>query len=153
MRRAITIGSIALITLLPRPLQAQRLETGDRCTAAIASAQRRIEAVNNVSVLLNVADNIPQFYSNYPANRPYRYTFALNGNAASSIMNSDKFMKSVATSVTTNCNSVSMVIFAVYQTDWHYSYGLLPSGKMENFSANCVEPGLGKLRWGQQTCY
>lgn len=153
MRRPMAIASIALITLLPQPLQAQKSEIGDRCTAAVASAQKRIEAINNVSVLLNIADNIPQIYSNYPANRPYRYTFALNGTAASLIMNSDKFMKSIATSVTSNCNSVSMVIFAVYQTDWYYSYGLLPSGKIENFSANCVEPGPGKLRWGQQTCF
>lgn len=153
MLRPIAIGLIALNTFLPRSLQAQELKTSDRCTAAVASAQKRIETGRNVSVLLNVADNLPQTYTNYPANRPYRYTFALNGTAANSIMNSDKFMKSIATSVTTNCNSVSMVIFAVYQTDWYYAYGLLPNGKMENFSSNCVEPGPGKLRWGQQTCF
>ncbi len=153
MRRPVAIGLIALSTLSPRALQAQKVKTGDHCIASVASAQKRIDAVNNVSVVLNVADNIPKLYTNYPANRPYRYTFAVDGTAAESVMNSDKFMKSIATSVIRNCNSVSMVIFAVYQTDWYYSYGLLPSGKIENFISNCVEPGPGKLRWGQQTCF
>ncbi len=68
-------------------------------------------------------------------------------------MNSEKLLKSLAASVISNCSSVSIVIFAVYQIDWYYSYGLLPSGKVENFSSNCVEPKPGKLRWGQQTCF
>ena len=154
MRRPIVIGLIALTNLfLPLSVQAQELESSDRCTATITSAQKRIETGRNVDVVLDVADNLPKIYSNYPANRPYRYTFALNGSAAESVMNSDKFMKSIAASVISNCSSVSMVIFAVYQTDWYYSYGLLSSGKVENFISNCVEPGTGKLRWGQQTCF
>ena len=154
MRKPIAIGLITVSNLfLPLSLQAQELNTSDRCTATVAFAQKRIQTSRNVSVLLNVADNLPKIYLNYPVNRPYRYTFALNGTAAESIMNSDKFMKSIAASVISKCNSVSMVIFAVYQTDWYYSYGLLPSGKVENFASNCVEPAPGKLSWGQQTCY
>jgi hypothetical protein len=153
MRTPTAMSLIALSTLLPHPLQAQETQTSDFCTPALASAQKRIDAINNVSVLLNVADNIPQIYSNYPANRPYRYTFAVDGTAAESVMKSEKFLKSIAASVISNCSSVSMVIFAVYQTDWYYSYGLLPSGKIENFATNCVEAKPGKLRWGQQTCF
>ena len=43
MRRPIVIGLIALTNLfLPLSVQAQELESSDRCTLTIASAQKRI---------------------------------------------------------------------------------------------------------------
>lgn len=153
MRKSVAaIGLFASSVMSPLSLQAQETEKSDRCTATIAAAQKRIETGRDVDVVLDVANNIPQSYSNYPVNRPYRYTFALDGAAAESIMSSEKFMKSIAQTVISNCNSVSLVIFGVQHTDWYYSFGLLSNGKVGNFSSNCVEPGPGKLRWGQQTC-
>ena len=147
------VGLFALSSMSPLALQAQEAEKSDRCTATLAAAQKRIETGRNVDVVLDVADNIPELYSDYPVNRPYRYAFNLDGIAAESVMASGEFTKSIATTVINNCSSVGLVIFAVYRTDWYYAYGLLPNGKIENFSANCIEPGSGKPRWGQQICF
>jgi hypothetical protein len=152
MYKLITTGLIALDTLLPLglPVQAQEVATTRDCTATIAAVQNRIEKGRDIYVTAR-SYNISADYPDHPRGRPYQHQFILNGNASKSIMNSSKFLESIATNIISNCNSVGLVSFAVYQTGWNSSIGLMPNGSLKFFECLHYELNL-KPVWGQEVC-
>lgn len=131
MQKLIATGLIALnIFLSPTmTVRAQEVRKQD-CTAAIANAQKRIETGRSVEVIVRSSE-ISQEYPDHPADRLYQYKLLLQGNASESIMNSPQFMKLIAEPIINNCNTVGLVTFAVYQSGWNLSIGLMPEGKID----------------------
>lgn len=150
MYKLITTRLIALNALLILVLPIQVAEGRRDCTATIAAAQNHIETGRSVSVTVRSTD-ISKNYPDHPTKRPYNYQFALEGAASESIMNSPKFMKSIAMKIINNCDSVGSVTFAVNHTGWGYSIGLI-QGKLDFFE--CLEPDESnrELTWGQEYC-
>jgi hypothetical protein len=147
----IGIKTIESWKLIAQALQAEEAQQNKDCTATVAIAQKNIETGRNIEVAVRSEDTSKN-YPDHPANRPYSYVFILKGSASESIMNSPKFMKSIAEKIITNCNSVGAVSFAVSQTGWRYSIGLRSDGKLDFF--DCLEhDGVDiTLKWGQKDC-
>ena len=152
MRQLAIIGILTVnifsVLNLPSPVKAEESQS---CTASIANAQKQIETGRSLEALIRVFD-VSKSYSDYPQDRSAGYSFALKGKAASTVIRSPKFMKSIATDVIQNCRSVSMVTFVVWETDNIATFGLFPSGKVEGFQ--CVEFDRHGSRtvWGKQVC-
>lgn len=51
------------------------------------------------------------FDTGYPPNAPYSVNYGLDGSGAGNILNSPKFLKSIANQVISQCSSVSKVVF------------------------------------------
>lgn len=73
----------------------------------------------------------------------------MEGTATDSIMNSPKFMKSIANKIIDNGGSVNSVTFALNNSGWKYSIGLLPNGKIDFFECLDNNEDNRKLIWGQ----
>ncbi|WP_339363151.1 hypothetical protein [Aliterella atlantica] len=152
MHKLITTGLIALdtIMLLVLPLQTQEVKANSSCTATVSAAQNRIETRRNVRVITRISD-VSELYPDHPTARPHEYELLLEGAASESIMNSPKFIKSIAAKIITNCNSVGSVTFGVNQTGWSYSVGLI-QGKVQFFECLDYDGSDRKLNWGEQYC-
>lgn len=152
MYKFIATGLVTLNSLLflAMPLQAQEIKEKKDCTATISKAQRIIEAGRSIQVLFSTQD-ISELYPDHPVNRPYRYVFTMQGSANRSILSSPKFMKSIATNIINQCNSISLVTFGLYASDVDSSIGLMPNGSVNFF--DCLEAGTGRgVTWGQAIC-
>ncbi|MFS0518508.1 hypothetical protein ACEYW6_27965 [Nostoc sp. UIC 10607] len=153
MYKLIATGLIALdiLLFLTPTVQAQKVAVKEDCTATINAAQSRIAEGRNVEVSIRSQD-ISESYPDHPESRPYNYLFLMEGAATDSIMNSPQFMKLIANNVINNCGSVSSVTFALNQSGWNYSIGLLSNGKIDFFDCIEHEDYNVKLNWGQQYC-
>lgn len=149
----VTAGLIALNASLTfaLPLQAQAKNQKSDCTATVASAQKYIEKGRDIEVTASISD-ISSEYPDHPNNRPYKYVFVLEGKASFAILDSPIFMKIIASKVINNCNSVSLIVFAVNKTDVYNSIGLMPGGNTEFFK--CLKYGeKAKESWGEEFCH
>ena len=72
-------------------------------------------------------------YSDRPQGRPHIQSFYLQGAGVESIMNSSELLASIATPIINNCNSVSLVSFGAFGTDWIEDFGLMSTGKVQRF--------------------
>jgi hypothetical protein len=149
----VTAGLIALNAplILILPSRAQEVSKNSDCTATVASVQKYITNGRDVEVTLDISD-ISSEYSDYPDNRPYKYLFILQGKASDSILNSPKFMGIISKKIINNCESVSLVQFIEYKTDFFISIGLMPGGSIGKFE--CLEAGKDVAQsWGQEFCH
>ncbi|PSB33920.1 hypothetical protein [Stenomitos frigidus] len=154
--RQLTAGFLSLTALLGLTIQVQAQEmvsppVTPSCKAALANAQKRLESGRQLKVGVT-SNDVTQSYADYPRTRPTGYTFAFQGTAALTIINSPKFMTALATDVIHACDTVSMVTFAVDRSDNLVFLGLLPDGQVKTFE--CLEPTRTGKRptWGQTFC-
>jgi len=139
--RQLTAGFLSLTALLGLtiPVQAQEMAAPPvtpSCNAALATAQKRIETGGEIEVRVHRSD-VSASYTDYPLNRPAEYTFAFQGTAELTIINSPKFMTALATDVVQACETVSLVTFTVAGTDYMHLLGLMPGGEVKAF--DCLE--------------
>lgn len=98
--------------------------------------------------------DISQTYPDHPVGRPREYLFTMKGPATASIFNSPKLLQSVGAGIFANCSSVGTVTFALANSGWMSTLGLMPGGQVEFFQ--CLEARRDtagrRLKWGQQYC-
>jgi hypothetical protein len=152
MNRIIASGLMtlnALILLSLPPVLAQSNKEKPECTAALQTAKNKITKGRKVKVIKIMKYDISQEYKDYPVNRSFSYAFVLEGAATESVMASGKLLTSISKSIISNCNSVSMVEFNQYRTDYTVTFGLMNTNKVEAF--DCIDPSTN-LTWGYMVC-
>ncbi|WP_019504869.1 hypothetical protein [Pleurocapsa sp. PCC 7319] len=133
------------------PPQAQNINLDNKiCEDAIASVEGQLKADHQLTI--EISETINHSYPDGPEGRPNQYRLGIRGNAANSVMESDVLLNSLATQIINNCNSISLVSFGVYQTDYILDYGLISKGKVEKFQ--CPEdfdglPYKRDFQWGE----
>ncbi|KST66557.1 hypothetical protein [Mastigocoleus testarum] len=156
---AVSLLSLASLSLSIMPSEAntttaqlknKRFNLTKKCRAAITTATNRLEKNPSLKVVQSPTDRVP--YDYYPQGRPHRQSFYLQGAGVKPIMNSSVLMASIAKPVINNCNSVSLVSFGTFGTDWIEDFGLMSNGKVQQF--NCpsgfAPPFYPRpLRWGE----
>ncbi len=121
------------------------------CTEAKVNAIRAIEQGRNISVREENFDLSE--YADYPTDRPDEYALIMDGPATESILNSNQFMKTLATEIISTCDSVGAVVFALDNSGWGVTLGLFPDGSIDFFE--CIFPEQGSsdiLPWGYKYC-
>jgi hypothetical protein len=140
--------NIALFNVLPLSAESIYTETKE-CQNAIASVENQLQGGRQVTIELSEINKIIG-YSDYPKGRPNEYNLSMSGNSVESILSSPVLMNTLATRIIDRCNSVSFVVFSLYQSGYVVSYGLI-NNKVEIF--NCPEgydpPYYRDLIWGE----
>lgn len=127
------------------------------CDAALESIPKRISADNRrISVSIDsqeIRESLPEMISD----RPYRLIVSMRGNVSDmgNVMYSEQLLTSITKAVIGNCNRVSVVSYAVSNSDYIRDYGITLNGKVQKFQ--CIDPrtlrlGLQTLSWGQYPC-
>ncbi len=142
----VTTGLIILnIFWVNVPVLAQNIEKTERCRWAIANTKSKLTTSLQLEIPWEKTRKV--YYSDYPEGRLYRHDFGMKGEAVASVMNSPVLMNSLAERIINNCDSISIVSFGKYMTDWTTVYGLMPSGKVEMFECPADYPGMGDPNW------
>jgi hypothetical protein len=146
----LTTGALGL-SAFAMPQSAKSEQTRKSCEVAIANANERITTGRSITISSNIVDGT-QTYPDHPVKRPQIVQIRLNGKEAESMMRSPVFQKAIASEIINSCGSVGAVIFAIAQTDWASTFGLMPDGSIKKFQ--CVTPDRerNKLSWGQTVC-
>jgi len=142
--------------LLVVPVTAQEAQPVQKvrdCATTVLEARNTLEEGRDVNISEIRSSSVSNSYSDYPEGRPMSYRFKLGGSAAADIMYSPQLMTMLSQSIIGSCGTVSNVTFAVDQTDWERTYGLVGQGRVEEF--RCIEAGRGSsssLAWGYKFC-
>jgi hypothetical protein len=153
----ITAGlvSLNLLFVLPLAAQAQSNKQSYKYNATLQSVKNKITKGRRVRVVDIYKSDVPTFYQSYPKNRPFRYTFALDGSETVSVLNSVQLLTASSRDIINNCTNVSQVIFGLKESDAVVTFGLMPRNKIGIFD-KCIEPGTSgvheKLPWGYVFC-
>ena len=123
----------------------QNIEKTEKCRWAIANTKSKLTTSLQLEIPWEETRKVD--YSDYPEDRSYRHDFGMEGEAVASVMNSPVLMNSLAERIIHNCDSIGMVSFGKYMTDWTTVYGLMPSGKVERFECPADYPGMGDPNW------
>lgn len=148
---AINLIVLDIILLSVLPLEAQNLNTEtEGCRKAIKRVENQLQTDRQLTIELSEMSDSNASIAPFE-DRPHKYIFGIGGNAASSVMSSPVFSKSLATQIINNCDSVSSVSFGLWQTGWHEIYGLMPNGEIKIFE--CPEdfdvPYYKDFEWGE----
>jgi hypothetical protein len=145
----IFLDTIFLLALSPALAQTQNKQESRECRTALQAAKKKIESGRRVRVVRISKRDISEKYSDYPRNKPFDYLFAMRGAGTESVLSSERFILSIATSVIKNCPSVSMVSFGLDNTGYLIITGLVGENKVQAFECIGTE---GNPRWGQTLC-
>ena len=164
---AVSLFSLASLSLSIMPSEAntttaqlknKSINLTKKCRAAITTATNRLEKNPSLKVVQSPTSKIDDLnphvvdYSDHPQGRPHRQSFSLQGAGVKLTMNSSVLLASIAKLVINNCNSVSLVSFGAFGTDWIEEFGLMSNEKVQKF--NCP-PGFAPpffprpLQWGE----
>ena len=144
--------SLDILLLLSTPLRAQEVKETGECAATVAEMHDLIEKNRDVLVSVSRRD-ISKEYPDHPLNRPNSYEFVMKGSATGTIGNSPEFVKIIAKRIVNSCNSVSLINFAIYESEGYFTtIGLMPNGKMEIFGCYFGNQGEKEV-WGKQFCF
>jgi hypothetical protein len=144
-------GSLGLSAFALSP-QVKSEQTRKSCETAIADSRGRLEKRRDITVRTSIVDR-SELYSNPPSDRPLFVGITVGGDAAaaSSVMLSPVLQKAIASDIIKSCDSVGAVWYGKQQTDWYFTFGLMPSGTIERFK--CIDaPQVNRISWGQQVC-
>ncbi len=121
----------------------------NECQSAISYGEQKINGVNNANLVYS--ETRAHQYSEYPAGRSKSHIFAINGRGVDDIMSSALFMTDIATHIISSCNSIGVVSFAPYASDWFNTIGIMWNGQIEFFE--CISPGRNiDADWGYYVC-
>lgn len=125
--------------------------------AATTCQGAKAEAINAVTQGRNLTLRTQTYdlsnYADRPANRDEDFALIMEGPAAESILNSPRFMTTLATQIMAACSSVGTVTFAYDRSGWFATLGIFADGSIDFFE--CVEPGPNStdvLPWGYRYC-
>jgi hypothetical protein len=101
--------------------------------------------------------NLTEYRSDYPKDRPMYYHFALKGTNSGVVLNSDNIQKDIAQKIISYCDTIAIVQFSQLQSSWVNTFGLLDDNKVGPFI--CIQfdyrnrkPVKRKLLWGEEEC-
>lgn len=126
-------------------------ESGEeRCRTALTAATNTLEKGRNVQVSTIRVRSLSEEYSDFPTDQPYGIYIGMEGQATADILNSPQLMTSISSQLIAECDSVSLVKFAMHQTDWNIVFGLIGESVA---SFECIDPSPGLvMQWGKTTC-
>jgi hypothetical protein len=117
------------------------------CKQALLDARKRLERNKGVQVVK--AETGKHGYPDSPSGRLQEYSIVLaNNQAGTNVMNSPVLVTSIASAITSTCNTIGLVKFDLYQTDWVRSYGLVGS-RVKQFK--CLDIDVHNIRNGKET--
>ncbi len=94
------------------------------CQPALLESRNRLEQINGVQVVRT--ETRQHGYADYPAGRSQEYFIVLENNqAGENVMNSPVLLASISSAITSACNTIGFINFAISQTDWVRGYGLV----------------------------
>ena len=121
-----------------------------QCQAALNEATNTVEEVPSVQMSTMDIRSLAEEYSDFPAERAHGVYIGIEGQAAINVLNSPQLLTSISSQLIEECDSVSMIKFAIHQTDWNVVFGLVDGSVL---SFECIEPSLGRIRqWGTTVC-
>lgn len=132
-----TILTIASLTLAA---EQPSFAANYSCSRALRTAKVQLGNVKSLTTA-----PISAAYGRPPRGRSMSVIILVTAEAA---MNKLPRQLEIGKNITNKCRTVGMVSFALDQTDWVNTYGLL-NGRLRRFT--CQEAG-AKLRWGEQPC-
>jgi hypothetical protein len=163
------VGGLITLNLSINPLisisVSAQTNSEETCLQSIDKAEAKIlqgrEAINLNTKIYNLSE---QSRNDYPPGRPRGLIFVLAAHfgvqtppEGEAILNSQQFMKTIATQITDQCSSISYVEFTDPYSDYFIPFGII-NGSVERFQ--CSEdwnPRDGSLRppdrWGYYTCF
>jgi len=120
-----------------------------QCLSAITGAKNKLENGRQLKIISSHINDVGS--SDHPQNRPHALNFTMQGASVGSVLTSPVFMNSIAEKVINNCNSISMVAFALTDTDWAEAFGLMPNQKVEPFKCPSYIEDIytHNYRWGE----
>ena len=132
----------------------QRSNSSPACNSAIVKGENRLNEIQNLNIIPSRINwgFISQPDPGQPKNRPWVYSYIMQGVGISNIYSSPVLMSSVSTHIIRNCPSVSMVQFAVYRSGGNLTYGLMLNGDVRQFECLKEPWGQGTAKWGQTWC-
>lgn len=134
-----------------RSLSSKSLEAESvSCRTALLDGRKRIEKLNTKVTDIS---RYKHERKDGPEKKPFSYVFSMTGPATLSIMKSDKFLNSISTEIISKCSSVSLIQYGFAMSDYTVTFGLMKSGKVEEF--DCIEFKRGvdvPVNWGQTVC-
>ena len=153
-RKQVGLLAASTLLLLPGTAEAQvdvPPEETSACQDSLQSAKAQLEQEGEVAVKTRTIDmSTGQKPAGYPDNRPIRYFFSLEGQGTEDILHSPQMMQTISTAIIETCDSVSQVTFEMSHTDWQMPFGLLESGKVEQFQ--CAHDPRAGIPWGYMAC-
>jgi hypothetical protein len=119
------------------------------CENAITKARVKIEGSNTRIVNL---DKRKHYYTDFPSGRNMEYSFWLVGPGISNLINSDVLLTSLSSDIISNCRTIGIVIFGLYQSESVVTYGLMKNGMVQKFK--CVDAVRNRpiVLWGYESC-
>jgi hypothetical protein len=120
------------------------------CRTALLKGKSKIEKFKTKVISTHRSNHD---YDDGPVGKPLSYTFAMTGPATKSIMFSQKFLTDISGDIVLKCPSVSLLTFGFDMSDYMVTFGLMNSGKVQQF--NCLEARRERVvpvRWGQVIC-
>lgn len=122
------------------------------CRTAVRSTQQRLEGVSNIQQVNVRLGDITQQYPDHPRERTQSFTFAMKGKSVESVMNSSNLMTALAQPILKNCDAVGLVTFALANSGYGISIGILDSDRIGKFA--CLEHQINAPRpaWGEEFC-
>ena len=124
-----------------------------QCLTAITNAKNKLEKIPQIQVVKSPIFAIS--YPNHHQGRLHKQEFHIRGASVNSVMNSPTLLNTIATPIIKTCDSISLVVFEVHQTDWSRNFALMPNGKVELTECPVdfqVYPYKRRFRSGQ-SCY
>jgi hypothetical protein len=126
------------------------------CSEAVRAGRNRIESIKNIQSVNVKQYDIDLSYPDHPIGRSQRYIYSMKGTAVDSVMGSPKLMSSIAESIIKNCDTIGSITFALANSGWGISVGILSDGRIGVFKClNHPDPRLGirrKISWGEEYC-
>lgn len=116
----------------------------EACRDAILNAETRISDVPNTAL---VDIDVVTAPDGHPPDRRALMRFVAGGPGSGVILTSPEFMQTISTAIITGCEIVSVVEFALDESDGIEQFGLI-DGEVKRF--DCVEAG--EPTWGYQRC-
>jgi hypothetical protein len=130
-------------------------EINQNCSTALILSKKRLKNIDKIQTIVVHTYDVSKAYPDHPVGRSQGYILAMQGSAVSSIMNSPKFMISVAQNIIKNCKDFGMVTFGLDHSGWGISVGLLSNDRIGIFKCLDYKPrakNQKKLSWGEEYC-
>lgn len=152
MVRQVVAGVIAT-GLVVSSVEVQPAQSADSCQVTLAEATHQIGAKNAYVDELKTYDMSQESTDKeYPEEYPITVAMIISGPGAENVMNSPVFLKALSHKIIMGCESVSLVAFALTETDYVREFGLI-GPKVEEFK--CIPAGSTSpsvLPWGYTIC-
>jgi len=145
------IRKILLTSLIYSTLAYPALANDRNCIDSLINAQSIIQSGRDAHVSLRMY-NIANVYQNSPQSRPHGYSLVIDGSATDYILQSNQFMKAIASNIFKNCPSIGLVEFDQANSSYGVPIGYFDDGSIRIFK--CIDEDLitHKLEWGENMC-